>query len=83
MEGVFLDGEQRICTCIKALGEADWNIPSNNQVGSTTPKFDKMEGNPICRQIPWSYEHDVHMAWHDAKTGCYEPFAACKSVPQV
>lgn len=24
------------------------------QTGNSTPNFDKMVGNPICRQIPWS-----------------------------
>ncbi|GFS55434.1 cryptochrome-1 [Trichonephila inaurata madagascariensis] len=38
-------------------------------VGSATPKFDQMVGNPICVQIPW-IENDVFLqAWANAQTG--------------
>ncbi|PRD32433.1 UNVERIFIED_CONTAM: Cry1 [Trichonephila clavipes] len=38
-------------------------------VGSATPKFDQMVGNPICVQIPW-IENDVFLqAWANARTG--------------
>ncbi|KAJ1482301.1 FAD binding domain of DNA photolyase-domain-containing protein, partial [Baffinella frigidus] len=37
-----------------------------------TPHFDKMEGNTICRQIPWAEDEAAQVrfeAWRDAKTG--------------
>jgi len=38
-------------------------------VGSNTPNFDKMEGNSVCRQIPWGEEKDKLDAWAEARTG--------------
>lgn len=38
-------------------------------VGSVTPNFDRMEGNPICRQIPWQKNPTFLEAWAHAKTG--------------
>jgi len=40
----------------------------------TTPNYDKMVGNPICRQIPWGARDDpVYVerlaAWREARTG--------------
>jgi len=38
-------------------------------VGHHTPNFDKMEGNPICKQIPWSEDEELLKAWEEAQTG--------------
>jgi len=38
-------------------------------VGAGTPNFDKMEGNPICRQIPWNKDKELFAAWENAQTG--------------
>lgn len=27
-------------------------------IGASSPNFDKMEGNPICRQIPWEMDQE-------------------------
>lgn len=35
----------------------------------TTPNFNRMEGNPLCRQIPWSRDAEKIAAWRDARTG--------------
>ena len=32
-------------------------------VGDGTPNFDKMEGNPVCRQIPWDKNEEYLEAW--------------------
>lgn len=34
-----------------------------------TPNFDKMEGNPICKQIPWKNDDKLLELWRDSKTG--------------
>lgn len=34
-----------------------------------TPKFDQMEGNPICKQIPWNDNDSLLSAWRDGQTG--------------
>lgn len=38
-------------------------------VGANTPNFDKMEGNPICKQVPWEEDEDKVAAWEAGKTG--------------
>jgi cryptochrome len=35
----------------------------------TTANYDKMAGNPICRQIPWGRDPQVIKAWEEARTG--------------
>ena len=34
-----------------------------------TPNFDKMEGNRICRQIPWTWDEERLQAWEEGRTG--------------
>ena len=34
-----------------------------------TPNFDKMEGNRICRQIPWTWDEERLAAWEEGRTG--------------
>eukprot|EP00939_MAST-03C_sp_MAST-3C-sp1_P003760 g3760.t1 len=38
-------------------------------VGSNTPNYDKMEGNPICRNIPWEDNSEHLEAWTNGRTG--------------
>eukprot|EP00038_Savillea_parva_P020948 m.32916 g.32916 ORF g.32916 m.32916 type:complete len:542 (+) comp4946_c0_seq1:304-1929(+) len=38
-------------------------------VGHATPHYDRMEGNPICRQIPWDNDPKVLTAWEEGRTG--------------
>jgi len=38
-------------------------------VGATTPNYDKMEGNKICRQVPWDTNKEKLAAWREARTG--------------
>lgn len=37
--------------------------------GSFVKNFDKMEGNPICRQIPWENNQEYLNAWKEGRTG--------------
>ncbi|EES04723.1 hypothetical protein BDA96_04G093500 [Sorghum bicolor] len=34
-----------------------------------TPNFDRMKGNKICKQIPWSENEELFVAWRDGQTG--------------
>ncbi|KAL6888862.1 hypothetical protein ACP4OV_009888 [Aristida adscensionis] len=34
-----------------------------------TPNFDRMKGNKICKQIPWSEDEELFVAWRDGRTG--------------
>ncbi|XP_067270023.1 cryptochrome circadian regulator 3a [Pseudorasbora parva] len=36
---------------------------------TTNPRFDKMEGNPICVRIPWDKNPEALAKWAEAKTG--------------
>ena len=38
-------------------------------VGSTTPKFDIMEGNHLCIQLPWDTNDDFVTSWQEGRTG--------------
>lgn len=38
-------------------------------VGSTTPKFDEMEGNNLCIQLPWDKNEAFLTAWREGNTG--------------
>jgi len=45
-------------------------------VGYGSANFDRMEGNPICRQIPWDDNSELLEAWKSARTG-YPWIDAC------
>lgn len=38
-------------------------------VGSSSPKFDLMHGNPLCIQLPWDENELYHQTWREGKTG--------------
>ena len=44
--------------------------------GATTPNFDRMLGNPHCRQIPWDRNPELISAWREGRTG-YPYIDAC------
>lgn len=39
------------------------------QVGSATPNFDRMAGNPLAKQIPWDTNPAMLAAWKEGNTG--------------
>ena len=41
----------------------------NYLMGYTTPKFDRMVGNPVARQIPWDNDPTALSAWINSQTG--------------
>jgi cryptochrome len=38
-------------------------------VAHGTPNYERMAGNPICRQVPWSEDAELLAAWKEARTG--------------
>jgi cryptochrome len=38
-------------------------------LGAVTPHYDRMIGNPICRQIPWEENPEMLAAWTEERTG--------------
>ncbi|XP_076058298.1 circadian regulator cryptochrome isoform X2 [Oratosquilla oratoria] len=45
-------------------------------MSADNPKFDRMEGNPICIQIPWYDDEERLKAWEEGRTG-YPFIDAC------
>lgn len=41
--------------------------------GHAVPNFDRMEGNTICRFIPWGDDPDLLTAWKEGRTGYAVP----------
>lgn len=39
------------------------------QVGSNTPNFNRMAGNPLAKQIPWDTNPTLLAAWKEGNTG--------------
>lgn len=37
--------------------------------GTNNPNFDRMEGNPICVQIPWDHNPEAMAKWAEGRTG--------------
>ena len=46
-----------------------------------TPNFHRMEGSPICRQIPWDDNEEFYRAWDEARTGAARMEPACCICP--
>jgi len=38
-------------------------------MGVVTPNFDKMKGNPMCKQIPWDEDEEKLLAFKEGRTG--------------
>uniref|UniRef100_A0AAQ4RWR2 Photolyase/cryptochrome alpha/beta domain-containing protein n=1 Tax=Gasterosteus aculeatus aculeatus TaxID=481459 RepID=A0AAQ4RWR2_GASAC len=45
------------------------NVESVKKNTTNNPRFDKMEGNPICVRIPWEKNPEALAKWAEAKTG--------------
>jgi deoxyribodipyrimidine photolyase len=45
-------------------------------MGVVTPNFDKMKGNPQCKQIPWDEDEEKLLAFKEGRTG-YPYIDAC------
>ncbi|MPC81917.1 (6-4)DNA photolyase [Portunus trituberculatus] len=41
-------------------------------VGAVTPNFDRMEGNTVCRQIPWVRDDKLMDAWTNVGIVCVD-----------
>ncbi len=44
-------------------------IQVNEDLATNNPRFDKMEGNPICVQIPWDKNPEALAKWAEGRTG--------------
>ena len=53
---------------VSLLGQLYWR-EFYYLAGMNTENFDKMEGNQICKQIPWKKDDRLLKAWAEGKTG--------------
>eukprot|EP00667_Euglena_gracilis_P004345 EG_transcript_4365 len=49
----------------------------------TTPNWERMEGNPLCMQIPWDRDSELVAAWRDGRTGYPWIDAAMQQLKQI
>ncbi|CAL8094569.1 unnamed protein product [Orchesella dallaii] len=53
---------------VSLLGQLYWR-EFYYLVGAQTPNFIQMEGNSICKQIPWDDNPEYFQAWKEGRTG--------------
>lgn len=56
---------------VSLVGQIMWR-EMTHFLGRKVEKFFQMEGNPVCRQIPWDKDEDARerlKAWQEARTG--------------
>ncbi|CAH8337536.1 unnamed protein product [Eruca vesicaria subsp. sativa] len=68
LQRVYKDVKKHSSPPVSLLGQLLWREFFYTTAFGTR-NFDKMKGNPICKQIPWKEDHDMLAAWRDGKTG--------------
>merc|ERR1711871_1077759 len=68
MGAVYTKAGKRTLPPVSLTGQLLWR-EFFTMTGSVTPNFDKMVGNPICRQIDWDTNPDYLAAWEEGRTG--------------
>lgn len=68
-----------MCVCVFFLNPQTSSLPPNYlgllereffyAVASNNPYFDKMQGNPVCIQIPWDKNPRALARWAEGRTG--------------
>ncbi|XP_064636731.1 cryptochrome-1-like [Lineus longissimus] len=65
---VYQKGKKHTSPPVSLEGQLLWR-EFYYTIASDTPNFDKMVGNPVCRQIPWEKNQEFLDAWKNARTG--------------
>eukprot|EP01025_Chloroclados_australasicus_P024241 TRINITY_DN2438_c0_g2_i4.p1 TRINITY_DN2438_c0_g2~~TRINITY_DN2438_c0_g2_i4.p1 ORF type:complete len:579 (+),score=41.45 TRINITY_DN2438_c0_g2_i4:679-2415(+) len=60
---------------VSLVGQLIWR-EFNYMVSVSNPQYDRMEGNTVCRQIPWDDNEEFYKAWEEGRTG-YPWIDAC------
>ena len=68
LEAVYAKAGKRTLPPVSLTGQLLWR-EFFTMTGFVTPNFDKMVGNPICRQIDWDTNPDYLAAWEEGRTG--------------
>ena len=68
LEAVYTKAGKKTLPPVSLTGQLLWR-EFFTMTGSVTPNFDKMVGNPICRQIDWDTNPEYLAAWEEGRTG--------------
>eukprot|EP01023_Acetabularia_acetabulum_P018339 TRINITY_DN19260_c0_g1_i4.p1 TRINITY_DN19260_c0_g1~~TRINITY_DN19260_c0_g1_i4.p1 ORF type:complete len:559 (+),score=75.32 TRINITY_DN19260_c0_g1_i4:1767-3443(+) len=60
---------------VSLVGQLFWR-EFNYMVSVSNAQYDRMEGNQICKQIPWDEKDEIYRAWEEGRTG-YPWIDAC------
>lgn len=65
---VYKEKKQHSKPPVSLLGQLLWR-EFYYVVAAHTPNYHRMEGNAICKQIPWDDNEEFFRAWEDSRTG--------------
>ncbi|KAL4194967.1 hypothetical protein AMTRI_Chr05g62190 [Amborella trichopoda] len=68
LQDVFKEVKKHTLPPVSLVGQLLWR-EFFYVVAIGTPNFDQMKGNKICKQIPWSGDDKLFIAWREAQTG--------------
>ncbi|KAK3411018.1 hypothetical protein EUGRSUZ_J03037 [Eucalyptus grandis] len=68
IQDIYKDVKKHTSPPVSLLGQLLWR-DFFYTAAFGTPNFDKMKGNRICKQIPWSDDEQLLAAWREARTG--------------
>ena len=68
IEGARAAGKETTRPPVSMQGQLMWR-EFNYLLGSTTPNWDRIEDNPMCRTIPWDNDAKLLKAWEEGRTG--------------
>jgi len=67
---------------VSLVGQLLWREHFMLAAAAVGPRFGQIEGNPVCRQIPWSDNEALFAAWRDGRTGYPAIDAAMRQLRQ-
>ncbi|KAK9831428.1 hypothetical protein WJX81_004006 [Elliptochloris bilobata] len=68
LQQILLEKKQHTKPPVSLVGQLFWR-EFFYCAAALTPNFHRMEGSPICRQIPWDDNEEFYRAWDEARTG--------------
>eukprot|EP00761_Pharyngomonas_kirbyi_P000650 gb/GECH01000650.1/.p1 GENE.gb/GECH01000650.1/~~gb/GECH01000650.1/.p1 ORF type:complete len:528 (+),score=108.02 gb/GECH01000650.1/:1-1584(+) len=78
LQDIYRESKTHTKPPVSLLGQLYWR-EFFYTIGYDTPNFDKMEGNPICKQVDWAdlssdpkdseHQRELLNAWKEGKTG--------------
>ncbi|KAK1265502.1 (6-4)DNA photolyase [Acorus gramineus] len=68
LQDVYADVKKHTSPPVSLVGQLLWR-EFFYTLAFGTPNFDQMKGNKICKQIPWSNNEELFVAWREGRTG--------------